>query len=119
MCGRLSLIPLISLLSPLAVAGGTTEFCLDGEASLGARNQGMQPGVNEFVPTRWCVVTEDGSQRTLFSGRGKSNPYMEGNWTVAALPPETLVLNSHSAPQTPVSRLAKYRQRRACEALSD
>ena len=41
------------------------------------------------------------------------------DWAVANLPPETLVLNSHSAPQTPVSRLEKYRQSPACEALPD
>jgi hypothetical protein len=35
-------------------------------------------------------------------------------WAVANLPPETLVLNSHSAPQTPVSRLENYRQSDAC-----
>ncbi len=41
------------------------------------------------------------------------------DWAVANLPPETLVLNSHSAPQTPVSRLEKYRQSAACGALPD
>ncbi|MGI9260911.1 MAG: MBL fold metallo-hydrolase, partial [Woeseiaceae bacterium] len=29
-------------------------------------------------------------------------------WAVANLPPETVVLNSHSSPRTPVSRLSKY-----------
>jgi glyoxylase-like metal-dependent hydrolase (beta-lactamase superfamily II) len=77
----------MSLLSPLAFAGGATEFCLTGEANLGARYQGMEPGVDEFVATRWCVITEDDSRRALFSGRGKSNPDMEGSWAVAALPP--------------------------------
>ena len=84
---RTLLIPLISLLPPLAVAEVATEFCLDGEFNLGARFQGMDPAVDEFVPTRWCVVTEDGSDRVLFSGQGKSNPDLEGSWTVAALPP--------------------------------
>ena len=99
MAGRLFLIPLISLLSPLAVAGETTEFCLDGEANLGARYQGMQPGVDEFVPTRWCVITEDDSQRALFSGRGKSNPDMAGSWTVAALPPDLVrIVNRDNPP---------------------
>ncbi len=40
-------------------------------------------------------------------------------WAVANLPEETVVLNSHSAPQTPVSRLAKYLQSPACKALAD
>ena len=63
-----------SLLSPTAFAAGAVEFCLEGEFDLGARYQGMQPGTSEFVPTRWCVVTEDDSGRVLFSGSGKSNP---------------------------------------------
>jgi glyoxylase-like metal-dependent hydrolase (beta-lactamase superfamily II) len=99
MSGRLFLILLISLLSPLADAGGTTEFCLDGEANLGARYQGMEPAVDEFVPTRWCVVTEDDSQRALFSGRGKSNPDLHGSWTVAALPPDLVrIVNAENPP---------------------
>jgi hypothetical protein len=109
----------MSLLSPLAVASGATEFCLTGDANLGARYQGMDPGVDEFVATRWCVITEDDSQRALFSGRGKSNPDMEGSWTVANLPAESVVLNSHSAPQTPVSRLENYLESAACKALAD
>lgn len=89
----------MSLLSPLAVAAGVTEFCLTGEANLGARYQGMEPGVDEFVPTRWCVITEDDSPRALFSGRGKSNPDMEGRFTVAAVPPDLVrIINRDDPP---------------------
>jgi glyoxylase-like metal-dependent hydrolase (beta-lactamase superfamily II) len=38
-------------------------------------------------------------------------------WAVANLPPDTVVLNSHSAPQTPVSRLSKYLESERCQAL--
>ncbi len=40
-------------------------------------------------------------------------------WAVANLPPGTVVLNSHSAPRTPVSRLENYRQSDACRALAN
>jgi glyoxylase-like metal-dependent hydrolase (beta-lactamase superfamily II) len=40
-------------------------------------------------------------------------------WAVANLPDETLVMNSHSTPQTPVSRLAEYLQSDTCRALQD
>ena len=95
---RSLLISLLSLLSPLTAAGGATEFCLDGEANLGARYQGMTPGADEYVPTRWCVVTEDDSGRVLFSGRGKSNPDLEGAWTVAALPPDLVRIVNRDDP---------------------
>jgi glyoxylase-like metal-dependent hydrolase (beta-lactamase superfamily II) len=39
------------------------------------------------------------------------------DWAVTNLPPETIVINSHSAPQTPVSRLANYRQSAVCQRL--
>ena len=51
--------------------------------------------------------------------RDQTPDEINGDWAVANLPPETLVLNSHSAPQTPVSRLEKYRQSQACKAVSD
>ncbi len=99
MSHRPFLIPLMSLLSSLALADGAIEFCLVGEANLGARYQGMEPGVDEFVPTRWCVITEDDSDRALFSGRGKSNPDLEGTWTVAALPPDLVrIVNRENPP---------------------
>lgn len=35
-------------------------------------------------------------------------------WAIANLPPETVVVNTHSHVQTPVSRLAKYLQSDVC-----
>lgn len=96
---RMLLISLVSLIPSIAVADDATEFCLDGEFNLGARHQGMDPGADEFVATRWCVITEDGSGRALFSGSGKSNPDMEGTWTVAALPPDLVrIVNREDPP---------------------
>jgi glyoxylase-like metal-dependent hydrolase (beta-lactamase superfamily II) len=125
MYGQRLLVPLISLCSSLAVAGETTEFCLTGEANLGARHQGLEPGVDEFVPTRWCVITEDDSQRVLFSGRGKSNPDLEGGWTVAVLPPDLVrIVNREDPPDiefhgadaaTEASRLRRIDPRRLLE----
>jgi glyoxylase-like metal-dependent hydrolase (beta-lactamase superfamily II) len=40
-------------------------------------------------------------------------------WAVLNLPPATVVLNSHSALQTPVSRLENYLQSASCRALDD
>jgi hypothetical protein len=98
MIRRLALIVLISSPS-LASAAGVTEFCLDGELDLGARYQGMKPEAGEFYPTTWCVITEDDSQRVLFSGSGRSNPDMDGVWTVAYLPPATVrIVNRDSPP---------------------
>jgi glyoxylase-like metal-dependent hydrolase (beta-lactamase superfamily II) len=85
--------------SSLASAEGVTEFCLDGELDLGARYQGWKPEAGEFYPTTWCVITEDDSQRVLFSGAGRSNPDMDGEWTVAYLPPDTVrIVNRESPP---------------------
>ena len=94
----LPLLPVLLLSTPV-FAAGAIEFCLDGEANLGARYQGTEPGVDEFVTTRWCVVTEDDSHRALFSGSGKSNPDMHGGWTVAALPPDLVrIVNREDPP---------------------
>jgi glyoxylase-like metal-dependent hydrolase (beta-lactamase superfamily II) len=94
------LILLIALFfSPLASAGDVTEFCLDGELDLGARYQGKRPASGESYPTTWCVVTEANSQRVFFTGRGRSNPDMDGSWSVAYLPPDTVrIVNRESPP---------------------
>ncbi|MGI9249435.1 MAG: MBL fold metallo-hydrolase, partial [Woeseiaceae bacterium] len=38
-------------------------------------------------------------------------------WSAANLPPDTLVMNSHSSPRTPVSRLSKYLDSAVCRGL--
>ncbi len=81
-----------------AVADGTTEFCLDGEFDLGMRYQGTTPEAGEAYPTSWCVVTDDDSNRVLFTGTGKSNPDMDGDWSVAYLPPDVVRIVNREAP---------------------
>lgn len=76
---------------------GTTEFCLDGEFNLGAQMQGYDFG-DEWVPTRWCVITEGSSNRAMFSATGKSNPDMDGNWQVAFLPPDLVRIVNRASP---------------------
>lgn len=77
-------------LLPAGAAGETTEFCLDGQFDLGARLQGMEPAAGERYPTTFCVMTDDGSDRALFIGRGQSNPDMFGEFSVLYLPPDTV-----------------------------
>jgi glyoxylase-like metal-dependent hydrolase (beta-lactamase superfamily II) len=86
------------LFAPFTIVAATTEFCLDGEFDLGARYQGMEPSVSEFVPTRWCVISEDDSTRVLFSGSGKSNPDIFGGWTVALVPNLVRIVNADDPP---------------------
>ena len=77
---------------------GTTEFCLEGQFNLGMQMQGMEIA-EEWAPTTWCVITEDGTDRVLFSMTGKSNPDMDGDWTVAYLPPDMVrIVNRKSPP---------------------
>lgn len=70
----------------------TTEFCLEGELDLGVRLQGTNPGAGEFVPARFCVVTDDETDRVRFAAEGRSNPDMAGDFTVAYLPPDVVRL---------------------------
>ena len=92
-------ILMLALSVASVMAGGTSEFCLDGELDLGARYQGTEPKPGEYYPTTWCVITEDDSHRVLFSGSGRSNPDMHGSWIVAYLPPDTVrIVNRESPP---------------------
>jgi glyoxylase-like metal-dependent hydrolase (beta-lactamase superfamily II) len=105
-CRVYLLMSMRRLLAPIVVcffssavsAKGITEFCLDGEFDLGARYQGTDPQSGEFYPTTWCVITEDESHRVLFSGAGRSNPDMDGEFTVAYLPPDTVRIVNREAP---------------------
>ena len=88
----------LALAAPAAWAGGTTEFCLAGQFNLGMQMQGMEIA-EEWVPTSWCVITEDDTDRVLFSMTGKSNPDMDGDWMVAYLPPDMVrIVNRESPP---------------------
>ena len=88
----------MAMSAPAALAGGTTEFCLEGEFNLGFRLQGYRIA-DEWVPTNWCVITDDDSMRVLFSATGKSNTDMDGDWAVAYLPPDTVrIVNRDSPP---------------------
>lgn len=95
-----SLLATACLLLPAvaAPASDTVEFCLEGEFDLGARYQGLRPVAGEFYPTSWCVITEGNSGRVMFSGSGKSNPDMDGEWTVAYLPPDLVRIVNRSSP---------------------
>ncbi len=87
------------LLAPVPGLADTTEFCLDGEFDLGARYQGTSPEPGEFYPARWCVTTDDQSDRVLLSMSGQSNPDMQGGWTVAFIPPDLVrIVNRDSPP---------------------
>ena len=94
--------PLLAVLilgAPAFVWAETTEFCLDGEFDLGARYQGLTPESGEFYPARWCVITEDDSERVRFSASGNSNPDMQSGWTIAFLPPDIVrIVNNGSSP---------------------
>lgn len=106
----------------------TTEFCIDGTFDLGARLQGLHPSAGERYPARWCVVTEDGSDRVLLAMRGHSNPDMHGAWTVAFIPPDLVRIVNHDSPpdvefRTPKSigeaaRTRRMDPRRAVEDLT-
>lgn len=113
---RIRLAMAAALLAPALCVADTTEFCLEGEFDLGARYQGMSQR-NEDYPARWCVITEDGSDRVLLSMRGRSNPDMEGSWRVAFIPPDLVrIVNADSPPdiefRTPKSVGEAQRTRR-------
>jgi glyoxylase-like metal-dependent hydrolase (beta-lactamase superfamily II) len=40
-------------------------------------------------------------------------------WAISNLPADTVVLNTHSTPQTPVSRLSRYLESERCQALGE
>lgn len=83
---------------PTAEASGFEEFCLHGDFDLGARLQGRQPSSGERYPTSWCVMTSADSERVRFSVAGRSNPDMEGTFTVAYLSPDRVRLVNALAP---------------------
>lgn len=93
--------PILAILTfglTLQASADTTRFCLEGEFDLGARYQGWQPNEGEFHPSTWCVVSDDETERVMFSGVGKSNPDLDGRWTVAYFPPDTVRIVNRDDP---------------------
>jgi len=113
---------------PTFSAAATTEFCLEGRFDLGARLQGLRPEVGELYPARWCVVTEDDSDRVLLSMSGHSNPDVAGSWSVAFIPPDLVrIVNRHSPPDVEfraphgageAARIRRMDPRRAAEEVA-
>lgn len=77
----------------------TVEFCLAGEADLGLRLQGMRPSGGEFSEGRWCVTSEDRSNRVHFHISGQSNPDLSDAFSVSYFPPDLIrIVNRDSPP---------------------
>ena len=92
---------LLSLLfSSCVPAGydGPVELCLAGEFDLGVRYQGLRPEAGEFSPSSWCVISEDKSSQVQFSINGRSNPDMEGQFTVSYFPPDRVRIVDRDRP---------------------
>ena len=76
----------------------TREFCLEARWDIGARYQGFRPAAGEWVPTTWCVVTDDDSDRVLFKGSGNANHDYDDSFSVAFLPPDLVRIVNRDAP---------------------
>ncbi len=75
------------------------EYCLRGEFDLSARFQGWQPAPGERYPAEWCVITEVDGDRVRFTAAGRSNPDMEGSFTVSYIAPDRVrIVNSDAPP---------------------
>ena len=85
------------LFSAFGANASTTEFCVKGEFNLGLRMQHHRMA-DAWEPTSWCVVTDDATDRALFSMVGKSNPDMAGDWSVAYFPPDMVRIVNRSDP---------------------
>ncbi len=83
---------------PTATAS-VEEYCLRGEFDLSARLQGWGTSPGERYPAHWCVRTESDGARVNFSAAGRSNPDMEGSFTVSYLAPDRVrIVNADSPP---------------------
>ena len=109
LCGLAALITVESLLSAPALAQTERstappepvfeEFCLTGDFNLGARLQGLGPGVDELYPARMCVVSSDDPDFVQFHGAGHSNPDVESTFTVQyRMPNEVRIVGESSSP---------------------
>lgn len=98
MYSRFTFIFITICLANHVQAESGSRFCLDGEFDLGARYQGTAPSAGEWYAARWCVVTEDDSDRVFFHAEGRSNPDLDGDWTVAYLPPDRVRIVNRDDP---------------------
>lgn len=118
MRSRHSLTAVLVLAAASAGYAETTEFCVEGEFDLGARYQGLAPQPGEFYPARWCVTTDDESERVLLSLSGHSNADMDGSWTVAFIPPDLVrIVNEGSAPDVEFRTLKATEEARRSRRL--
>ena len=75
------------------------ELCLVGALDLGARFQGRRPAAGELHPTRWCVVTSPNDDRVRSFVAGRSNPDVDGAFTLAYLAPDRVrIVNADDPP---------------------
>ncbi len=82
-----------------ATNAGVEKFCLRGEFDLSARLQGWGTSPGERYPAHWCVRTEPDGERVQFSAAGRSNPDMEGSFTVSYLAADRVrIVNADSPP---------------------
>ena len=88
----------LQCVTPGPTSSAITEFCLSGRLDIGARYQGTRPQPGEWMPTTWCVVTEDDSRRVLYSATGKINPDMDNSWAVAYVPPDLVRIVNRDTP---------------------
>jgi glyoxylase-like metal-dependent hydrolase (beta-lactamase superfamily II) len=111
-------LAIIVVFPTLPAYAETTRFCIEGELDLGARYQGTHARGGEFYPTTFCVISDDHSERAQFTGAGKSNPDMYGEWSVAYLPPDMVrILNRKSPPDIEFSDTDNAQEARAVRRL--
>lgn len=76
----------------------TSRYCIDGEYDLGARYQGLSPQAGELYPATWCVTTDDSGERVLLQIDSKSNPDMDGSWSLALIAPDLVRIVNDEPP---------------------
>lgn len=74
------------------------EFCLQGQADLGVRLQGLQHNDPEFYPARFCITTTADTGQVHFVASGNSNPDMADTFAVTYLPPSVLRIVRRASP---------------------
>ena len=88
---------------------GPTELCLEGRYDIGVRYQGLDPEPGQWVDARWCVVSEPGTDRVVYSAQGRVNHDYDNSWAVAYEPPELVRLINRDSPPDVEFRGADHR----------